>query len=70
MGGSDGIGLALVRLLLTRGWQVTGLSRRPSPVEHPGYRHHVVDVATAEYAATVAEVVVAPELSVATAVRV
>ena len=38
IGCSDGIGLALVKRLLAEGCQVTGLSRRASPVEHPKYR--------------------------------
>lgn len=44
VGHSDGIGLAVTRRLLARGWEVTGVSRSPSPVENPACRHHVEDV--------------------------
>ena len=57
IGCSDGIGLALVKRLLDEGWQVTGLSRRPSPVEHPRYRHRVQDVADTTFRARLAELV-------------
>ena len=44
VGNSDGMGLALTRRLLDKGWQVIGISRSPSPVSHPDYIHHVRDV--------------------------
>jgi benzil reductase ((S)-benzoin forming) len=44
-GTSSGIGLALARQLLTRGWRVAGLSRRVSPIDHPQYRHIQLDLA-------------------------
>lgn len=49
IGNSDGIGLALTRALLERGWAVNGLSKSPSPVEHANYRHTVVDVRKQEF---------------------
>jgi short-subunit dehydrogenase len=49
IGNSDGIGLALTRRLLGRGWTVTGVSRRASSVDDPRYDHAVVDVASPEY---------------------
>jgi NAD(P)-dependent dehydrogenase (short-subunit alcohol dehydrogenase family) len=49
IGNSDGIGLHSTRRLLDRGWQVTGVSRRASPVKHAGYRHHVLDVSQRDY---------------------
>jgi len=54
VGCSDGIGLALVGRLLEDGWRVTGVSRRPSPVDHHAYRHEVADVADAGYPDTLA----------------
>jgi NAD(P)-dependent dehydrogenase (short-subunit alcohol dehydrogenase family) len=50
IGNSDGIGLALTRLLLAEGWAVAGVSRRASPLgEASGYQHTVADVASSEY---------------------
>ncbi|MGC4070665.1 MAG: SDR family NAD(P)-dependent oxidoreductase [Polyangiaceae bacterium] len=49
LGNSDGIGLAITRLLLARGVRVLGVSRRPSPVEHERYTHAIVDVAASDY---------------------
>jgi NAD(P)-dependent dehydrogenase (short-subunit alcohol dehydrogenase family) len=49
IGNSDGIGLHCTRRLLDRGWQVTGVSRRASPVVHDRYRHHVLDVSDRDY---------------------
>ena len=55
IGNSDGIGLVLTRRLLDEGWQVAGLSRRPSPLDGaPGYRHVVADVASPGYRRAVA----------------
>ena len=44
IGNSDGIGLAASKTLLERGWRVIGISRSPSPVDHPEYTHHVSDL--------------------------
>ena len=49
IGNSDGIGLALTRRLLERGFTVTGISKSPSPISHEEYRHFVVDVSAADY---------------------
>jgi NAD(P)-dependent dehydrogenase (short-subunit alcohol dehydrogenase family) len=49
IGNTDGIGLHSTRRLLDRGWQVTGVSRRASPVVHAAYQHHVLDVSDRDY---------------------
>jgi len=67
VGSSDGIGLGFTRLLLERGYRVEGLSRSTSPVQHPNYRHTVIDVTAAAYV-DVLERIVAEAGSVAAAV--
>lgn len=57
IGNSDGIGLALTRLLLEQGWKVAGVSRSASRVEAPAYEHHVADVCDPRYVATLGAVV-------------
>jgi len=47
-GTSSGIGLALARSLLSRGWLVAGLSRRVAPLDHPQYRHVQLDLGDLE----------------------
>lgn len=42
IGNSDGIGLAVTRRLLDRGWRVIGISRSPSAIESGAYYHHYV----------------------------
>lgn len=49
IGNSDGIGLAVTRHLLEQGREVAGFSRSPSPVEHPRYTHHQVDLLDPAY---------------------
>jgi short-subunit dehydrogenase len=49
IGNSDGIGLALTRRLLAQGYQVTGLSKSLSSIDHPSYQHFVRDVRDPEY---------------------
>jgi short-subunit dehydrogenase len=49
IGNSDGIGLHSTRRLLDRGWKITGVSRRASPVVHASYQHHVLDVSDCAY---------------------
>jgi len=49
IGSSDGIGLALCQLLIDQGWQVNGISRSESPLDLPGYSHHVCDVQSEQY---------------------
>lgn len=43
-GTSSGIGEHVARQLLTRGWTVVGMSRRPAPIDAAGYRHVAVDL--------------------------
>jgi benzil reductase ((S)-benzoin forming) len=45
-GTSTGLGEAVARQLLERGWHVVGIARRPSPVTHERYRHIRCDLAT------------------------
>jgi short-subunit dehydrogenase len=49
VGNSDGIGLALTRLLLAEEWTVTGVSRSPGRLTHHQYRHEVADVGAPDY---------------------
>ena len=65
IGSSDGIGRALVRQLLARGWTVAGLSRSPLPSEHLAvppdaearYRHIVIDVRDPRYGSELARAI-------------
>jgi benzil reductase ((S)-benzoin forming) len=43
-GSSSGIGEALARRLLQRGWQVVGVSRRPARITAPTYAHVPLDL--------------------------
>jgi NAD(P)-dependent dehydrogenase (short-subunit alcohol dehydrogenase family) len=56
VGCSDGIGLGTARKLVADGWQVVGLSRSASPLEHPAYSHEVIDVAKPGYRERLAEI--------------
>ncbi|MEU2548124.1 SDR family oxidoreductase [Streptomyces roseolus] len=47
-GTRSGVGKALAEHLVAQGHQVVGCSRRPSTVDHPGYRHHEVDLTDAK----------------------
>lgn len=49
IGNSDGIGLATTKRLLSKEWNITGVSRSKSPIEHPAYQHHVADVSNSGY---------------------
>ncbi len=62
IGNSDGIGLALTRALLARGWTVHGLSRSRSAIEHERYRHIVVDVRTEAYTSALRDVLAREEI--------
>src|SRR5688572_27594273 len=65
VGNSDGIGLAVTRALLDRGYAVAGISRRAAPIDHPNYVHHIQDVAEPTYRDLLAEVLARhPDLSV------
>ena len=54
IGNSDGIGLALTKRLLGRGYRVTGISRSPSSIEHGAYDHVVCNVTSDHYPSSVA----------------
>lgn len=56
VGNTDGIGRALTKVLLDRDWSVSGVSRRTSDLAHPHYRHAVADVAGADYARVLDEI--------------
>lgn len=43
-GTSSGIGQAVASQLLTQGWDVIGIARRPASLEHPRYEHVSVDL--------------------------
>ncbi len=43
-GTSSGIGAAIAARLLSTGWQVTGVSRRPADIDHPNFTWHSADV--------------------------
>jgi benzil reductase ((S)-benzoin forming) len=44
-GTTSGIGQAVARLLIERGWHVLGVARRPAQITHPDYEHIVADLA-------------------------
>jgi short-subunit dehydrogenase len=56
IGTSDGIGKALARQLLDRGWGVVGISRSPGGPRGQHYRHIVVDVRSSDYGSAVESV--------------
>ena len=43
-GTSRGLGLELVKIHLQDGWQVIGVARSRSPIDHPRYRHLTGDI--------------------------
>jgi len=47
-GASSGIGAAIVEKLLTGGWHVTGINRRPSTLAHPAFSHLSLDLESTE----------------------
>ncbi len=57
VGSSDGIGLGTAGRLAGQGWQVMGISRSPSPLEHATYHHQVLDVQSPDYRARLAALV-------------
>jgi len=44
-GASTGLGHSTAVALLSGGWSVIGLARRPAPIDHGAYRHEVLDLA-------------------------
>jgi len=52
IGNSDGIGLGTTKTLLEAGWQVAGLSRSESSIDHPNYSHEISEVQQADYSQT------------------
>jgi short-subunit dehydrogenase len=52
VGNSDGIGLAMTRELLRKGWRVFGISRSTSEIENPLYHHSVATVESDTYTDT------------------
>jgi benzil reductase ((S)-benzoin forming) len=61
-GTTSGIGEAIARLLLERGWRVVGLARRAASIQNPNYTHVSVDLGdaaalSAAFAASVAPLV-------------
>jgi len=49
IGNSDGIGLALTRRLLADGYEVIGISKSRTLIDHPSYKHFIQDVTDPEY---------------------
>ena len=49
VGNSDGIGLATTKRLLTKGWDIIGISRSESPISNSNYHHQVADVSHNKY---------------------
>lgn len=49
VGNSDGIGLASTRRLLDERWNIVGVSRSESSIQHESYQHYVTDVTDAGY---------------------
>jgi benzil reductase ((S)-benzoin forming) len=43
-GTTRGIGGAVAAGLIERGWHVKGIARHPAPIEHPRYRHILLDL--------------------------
>jgi short-subunit dehydrogenase len=49
IGNSDGIGLKVTEALIARGFDVVGISRSRSSIDHERYRHHVCEVQKPDY---------------------
>jgi len=54
-GTSSGIGAAVARELVRRGWQVVGVARRAAQIDDPRYRHLALDLSDAGAAAAAIE---------------
>jgi hypothetical protein len=61
-GTSSGIGAAVARRLLERGWEVIGIARRPAPFTHHGYTHLRLDLANLTDLVSTINALVAPRL--------
>lgn len=48
-GTSRGLGLELVKIHLQDGWQVIGVARSRSPIDHPRYRHLTGDITREDF---------------------
>ena len=62
-GTSSGIGAAVARMLIDRGWAVVGVSRRHAPLEHPAYTHAAIDLADVRALQDAFESRIAPALA-------
>ena len=62
-GTSSGIGAAVARQLVDRGWTVVGVSRRAAAIEHPRYTHVTFDLADVRALPTAFAPLVAPGLT-------
>jgi short-subunit dehydrogenase len=49
IGNSDGIGLGLTKRLLELDWQVEGISRSQTQIEHKNYHHSISQVEASDY---------------------
>ncbi|MFH1416415.1 MAG: SDR family NAD(P)-dependent oxidoreductase [Elusimicrobiota bacterium] len=57
IGNSDGIGLELTKNLLEKEWEISGISRSSSPIQHNNYMHTVLNVEAGEYPGTLKELI-------------
>jgi benzil reductase ((S)-benzoin forming) len=62
-GTSSGIGEALARDLLARGWRVVGAARRAAPIKDPAYTHLRLDVGDLPALTAALNAEVAPQLA-------
>jgi benzil reductase ((S)-benzoin forming) len=61
-GTSSGIGAAVASQLAAAGWDVVGIARRPTPLQHPRYQHLSVDLSDLTTASQTIEARIAPLL--------
>ena len=62
-GTSSGIGEALARELLARGWQVVGMARRATSIEDPRYTHLQLDIGNLAALGSILDAQVAPRVA-------
>ncbi len=62
-GTSSGIGAAVARQLVDRGWIVIGVARRAAPIHDATYTHVAIDLADVRALASAIEAHVAPQLA-------